>query len=121
MNRKELIDALSAKTGHSKADAERNIAALIEIITATLKKGDQRGAGRFRHLRSAQARSAHRPQPGHGSRAQDQGQQGTRFQGRRNPEGRRQRRQEVTPEAVHAFIMYPAGKVAPSRIGEYLQ
>jgi DNA-binding protein HU-beta len=40
MNRKELIDALSTKTGSSKADADRNIAALIEIITATLKKGD---------------------------------------------------------------------------------
>lgn len=40
MNRKELIDALSAKTGSSKADADRNIAALIETITSTLKKGD---------------------------------------------------------------------------------
>ena len=40
MNRKELIDALAAKTVSSKADAERNIAALIEIITSTLKKGD---------------------------------------------------------------------------------
>ena len=40
MNRKELIDALSDKTGSSKADADRNISALIEIITGTLKKGD---------------------------------------------------------------------------------
>ena len=40
MNRKELIDALAAKTVSSKADADRNIAALIEIITSTLKKGD---------------------------------------------------------------------------------
>ena len=40
MNRKELIDTLAAKTGSTKADADRNIAALIEIITSTLKKGD---------------------------------------------------------------------------------
>ena len=38
MNRKELIDALSDKTGSSKADADRNISALIEIVTSTLKK-----------------------------------------------------------------------------------
>jgi len=40
MNRKELIDVLATKTGSTKADAGRNIAALIDIITATLKKGD---------------------------------------------------------------------------------
>jgi DNA-binding protein HU-beta len=36
MNRKELIDALASKTGSSKADADRSIAALIDVITATL-------------------------------------------------------------------------------------
>ena len=40
MNRKELIDALATTTGSTKADADRNIAALIDIITTTLKKGD---------------------------------------------------------------------------------
>lgn len=40
MNRKELIDALAAKTNSTKADADRSIGALIDIITATLKKGD---------------------------------------------------------------------------------
>ena len=30
MNRKELIDALATKTGSTKADAERNLAAFIE-------------------------------------------------------------------------------------------
>ena len=40
MNRKELIDALAAKTGSTKADADRAISGLIEIITTTLKKGD---------------------------------------------------------------------------------
>jgi DNA-binding protein HU-beta len=40
MNRKELIDAMADKTGSTKADADRNIAGLIDIITATLKKGD---------------------------------------------------------------------------------
>ena len=40
MNRKELIEALAKKTDSKKTDADRSIAALIEIITATLKKGD---------------------------------------------------------------------------------
>jgi hypothetical protein len=40
MNRKELIDALATKTGSTKADADRNFAAIIDIITVTLKKGD---------------------------------------------------------------------------------
>ena len=39
MNRKELIDILATKTGSTKAVADRNIAALIDIITVTLKKG----------------------------------------------------------------------------------
>jgi DNA-binding protein HU-beta len=40
MSRKEQIDALATKTGSSKADADRHIAALTNIIMANLKKGD---------------------------------------------------------------------------------
>ena len=40
MNRKELVDALAAKTDSTKADAERAVGALIDIISGTLKKGD---------------------------------------------------------------------------------
>jgi DNA-binding protein HU-beta len=39
MNKKELIVALANKTRSSKADADRNLLALIEIISSTLKKG----------------------------------------------------------------------------------
>ncbi len=39
MNRKERVAAWADKTGSTKADAERNIAALLEIIRSTLKKG----------------------------------------------------------------------------------
>lgn len=39
MNRKELIEALSKKTGSTKADADKTITALTEIIAATLKQG----------------------------------------------------------------------------------
>ena len=35
MNRTELIDALADKTGSSKADAGRNIAALLDIISVS--------------------------------------------------------------------------------------
>ena len=40
MNRKELIEALADKTGSTKIDAERNIAALTEIISSAQKRGD---------------------------------------------------------------------------------
>ena len=66
MNRKELIDALSAKTGSSKAGADRNIAALIEVITATLKKGDSIalvGFGTF-EVRKRAARNGRNPATG---------------------------------------------------------
>ncbi|MBI5429769.1 MAG: HU family DNA-binding protein [Nitrosomonadales bacterium] len=41
MNRKELIAALANKTGGSKADADRNVLALLDVISSTLKKGDK--------------------------------------------------------------------------------
>ncbi|MBI0408577.1 MAG: HU family DNA-binding protein [Nitrosomonadaceae bacterium] len=66
MNRKELIDALANKTGGSKADAARNITALIEVITATLKKGDNValvGFGTF-EVRKRAARSGRNPATG---------------------------------------------------------
>jgi len=66
MNRKELVDALSAKTDSTKADAERNIAALIEIITATLAKGDSVslvGFGSF-EVRARAARTGRNPKTG---------------------------------------------------------
>jgi len=66
MNRKELIDALAAKTDSTKADADRNIAALIEIITATMKKGDSVslvGFGSF-EVRKRAARVGRNPATG---------------------------------------------------------
>lgn len=66
MNRKELLDALATKTGSSKADADRNIAALIEVITATLKKGDSValvGFGTF-EVRKRAARNGRNPATG---------------------------------------------------------
>ncbi len=66
MNRKELINALAAKTGSSKADADRNLAALIDIITSTLKKGDNvalAGFGTF-EVRKREARSGRNPSTG---------------------------------------------------------
>lgn len=66
MNRKELIEALATKTGSTKADAERNIAALLEVITATLKKGDNValvGFGTF-EVRKRAARVGRNPATG---------------------------------------------------------
>ncbi|MFZ1548709.1 MAG: HU family DNA-binding protein [Candidatus Nitrotoga sp.] len=66
MNRKELIDALADKTGSTKADADRNIAALLEIISATLKNGDNValvGFGTF-EVRKRAARMGRNPKTG---------------------------------------------------------
>jgi len=66
MNRKELIDALAAKTGSTKADAERSIAALLDIITSTLKSGDKLalvGFGTF-EVRKRAARTGRNPATG---------------------------------------------------------
>lgn len=66
MNRKELVDALATKTGNSKADADRSIAALIDIITASLKKGDNValvGFGTF-EVRKRAARNGRNPATG---------------------------------------------------------
>ena len=66
MNRSELIAALSAKTNSTKVDADKTIAALIDIITATLKKGDNValvGFGTF-EVRKRAARNGRNPQTG---------------------------------------------------------
>jgi len=66
MNRQELIEALASKTDNTKAGADRNIAALIEIITATLKKGDKLGLvgfGTF-EVRKRAARVGRNPKTG---------------------------------------------------------
>jgi len=66
MNRKELIDALADKTGSTKADADCNISAVIEVITATLKKGDSValvGFGTF-EVRKRAARNGRNPATG---------------------------------------------------------
>jgi DNA-binding protein HU-beta len=66
MNRKELIDALANKTGSTKADADKNIAALIEIISETLGKGENLalvGFGTF-EVRERAARTGRNPATG---------------------------------------------------------
>jgi len=66
MNRKELIEALAEKIGSTKAEADRNISALIEIVTDTLKKGDDValvGFGTF-EVRKRAARAGRNPSTG---------------------------------------------------------
>jgi DNA-binding protein HU-beta len=66
MNRKELVDALAAKTNSTKADAERAVAGLIDIVSTTLKKGDSItlvGFGTF-EVRKRAARIGRNPKTG---------------------------------------------------------
>ena len=66
MNRKELIDALAARTDCTKTDADRAIGALLDIISDTLKKGESLslvGFGTF-EVRSRAARTGRNPKTG---------------------------------------------------------
>ena len=66
MNKSELVDALAAKTGASKAAAGSSIDALLEIITSTVAKGDDVsliGFGTFKASKRA-ARTGRNPQTG---------------------------------------------------------
>lgn len=66
MNRKELIAALANKTGITKADADQNVLALIEIISNTLEKGGKinlKGFGIF-DVRERSARIGRNPKTG---------------------------------------------------------
>ncbi|MBA4143746.1 MAG: HU family DNA-binding protein [Nitrosospira sp.] len=66
MNKKELIAAMVTKTGSSKADADLAVAALTEIISDTLKKGDSLslpGFGSF-EVRERPARRGRNPRTG---------------------------------------------------------
>ena len=66
MNRKELIDALATKTGSTKTDAERNIAAFIDVVTETLAAGEDIalvGFGTF-VVRERAARTGRNPATG---------------------------------------------------------
>lgn len=66
MNKKELIAALADKTGVTKANADRNILALIEIISGTLEKGGKitlSGFGIF-EVRERAARTGRNPRTG---------------------------------------------------------
>lgn len=66
MNRKELIAVLASKTGSTKADADQNVLALIEIISDTLEKGEKinlKGFGIF-DVRERSARTGRNPKTG---------------------------------------------------------
>ena len=66
MNKTELIDAVSAKSGLTKADSDRAFKAMVEAVTEALAKGDQVsliGFGTFL-VRERQARSGRNPRTG---------------------------------------------------------
>ena len=66
MKKVELVEAVAAKAGLTKADATRAIDATFEAIVGALKKGDKApiaGFGTFAVSRRA-ARVGHNPQTG---------------------------------------------------------
>lgn len=66
MNKAELIEAMAAESGLSKADAKRALAAFIENVAETLKDGESvrlKGFGTFSVTRRA-ARTGRNPKTG---------------------------------------------------------
>ena len=66
MNKTELIDALAEQTDTSKAAAARSLDALIDIITATVARGEDvalTGFGSFKAARR-EARTGKNPKTG---------------------------------------------------------
>lgn len=66
MTKNELIEAIATKTDSSKAQTERGVHALIEVISETLKKGDSlalTGFGTF-EVRDRAARTGRNPRTG---------------------------------------------------------
>ena len=66
MNKASMIEGLHAKIGGSKADSERIVNGIFEMITETLKKGEEisiAGFGIF-SVRDRAARQARNPRTG---------------------------------------------------------
>lgn len=66
MNRKELIAVIAAKTGSTRADADRHVVALIEAISDTLQQGGKinlNGFGNF-EVRERAERVGRNPRTG---------------------------------------------------------
>ena len=66
MNKSELVDAVSAKSGLTKADTDRAFKAFVDVIAETMAKGDQValvGFGTFL-VRERQARTGRNPRTG---------------------------------------------------------
>ncbi len=66
MNKSELVDAVAADSGLSKADSARAIESVLATVTKTLKKGDEvgiTGFGKFSVVKRA-ARQGVNPRTG---------------------------------------------------------
>jgi len=66
MNKAELVAAVAAKTGETKKSAEETLNAFVDVVTATLKKGDKVqlvGFGSF-DVKKRAARKGRNPQTG---------------------------------------------------------
>ena len=66
MNKSQLVEAVAADSGLSKADTSRAIESLLDTVTKTLKKGDEvsiTGFGKFSVVKRA-ARQGVNPRTG---------------------------------------------------------
>ena len=87
MNKAELVDAVATAANLSKADAGRAVDAVVNSITASLKKGQQVVRGRIRHVRCQAPGSPRRSESAHRGDDQDRREQRPRVQSWQGIEG----------------------------------
>ena len=92
MNKQELVDAVAATTGASKAATGEAIDAVIAAITGAVTKGDTRATDRLRLVFDGRARRAGRPQSGDRRRNPDPGREDRQVHGGQGVQGCRERR-----------------------------
>ena len=63
MTKAEMIDAVSAASGVSKADAERTLGAFFDFVVTEAKKGEKVAWAGFGSFSTTQRRRPRRPQP----------------------------------------------------------
>ena len=87
MNKQELIGQVADRAGLSRNDAARAVETMLEVVTATLKRGDEVRWSASAPFRFS-AQGLDRPQPAHRRADADQGQHPAQVQAGQGPEGR---------------------------------
>ena len=89
MNKQELIGHVADRSGLSRNDAMRAVETMLEVITSTLKRGDEVRLVGLRQFLGHSPQGVDRPQSAHRRADADQGQFAAEIPSWQSPQGRR--------------------------------